>query len=350
MSESSRTVPNPWVSRAVHATLVVSLLVVIGFQVHRYFYSASEVRPRSGPEDQQNKNVRDWFITAGRAFAREQWEAAVEALEKVVEQDPENLPAWVRLAYAHHMLGHYDPALAAYLRVIQFEGRPRAWALYNIAAVYALKDEKRMALDYLREAVEAGFRQRDGEPPVAEDRDFRSFADDPEFLSLAELTKPVSKRDVYHQLDLMIGKWNLAGTANNRIGFAEFTSASGGCAIVGKCVDNSRSTNSTILLYYDPTNLKWRLVWLDDQGNVTHLEGGTGKGESLVLDGEQVTADGRRSVARTILEELDDGSFHIALMTSADGGDRWTDVLDARLLPQETKRARSAGPALPAPE
>ncbi|MHB0959666.1 MAG: tetratricopeptide repeat protein [Pirellulaceae bacterium] len=342
MSHLSRKVSNPWILRTIHGALAASLLIVIGMRVYQYFSTPPRDDSRSSASVLRSSVTRQWLSVADDAFAHERWDLAAQAFENVLTREPENLSAWVRLAYARHMQGHYDPALAAYLRVCQFDGRPRQWALYNIAAVYALKNEKRMALDYLQEAIEAGFRQQDTDPPIVEDSDFQSIAGDPEFLRLAELTKPVSKRDVYRQLDLMIGKWRLTNSQQNRIGVVEFKVTSGGYALIGECVDDTRHSNSTWLLFYEPRISKWRLVWLDDQGHIGQLAGSTAEDESMVLDGEQVTPDGRVRTAQTILKELDNGCLHISFKVSPDGGNHWTDVLVAQLLPFETK---SSGPA-----
>jgi tetratricopeptide (TPR) repeat protein len=337
MVEAAGNVSNPRMSRVLHAALIFGLLVVIGWRVYGYF-AAPETEVRTPGESLGTSDVQQWREAAGKAFAAEDWNVVVQACEKIVDDDPDNIQAWARLAYALHMLGRYDHAIAAYLRVCRAEGRPRQWAFYNIAAAYALKHEKDMALDYLREAVEAGYRQRVDERPVAEDPDFRALADDPEFQRLAELTKPVSQRNVYRQLDFIVGHWHLlSGDGRRKIGSAEFSSSSDGYAIVGKCADNARATESTIVAYYDPAAAHWKQVWLDDEGTVTELTSQTGDADSLVFDGESVLADGRRVTARVTWDDEPDGSVHLSRMTSSDGGNRWNELLEARLNPLRTK-------------
>lgn len=326
-------------SRLLHTVLIVSLLAVIGFRVYGYFAStASEVR--SARESLETNDVSQWRDAAGRAFATEDWNLAVEACEKIVAVEPGGVQAWVRLAYAHHQLGHYDQAIAAFLRVCDWEGRPRQWALFHLAAAYARKHEKQPELDckpialvFLREAVEAGFRQSSDadEPPVAQNPDFSSIADDPEFQRLAELTKPISQRNVYRQLDFIVGRWFLDSPDGQPIGSAEFAGASGEYALVGKCADNKRATNSIVLAYCDPATSQWQQVWVDDHGSVTRLTGQPSYGGTLIFEGEMTTADGRSFTSRLVFDQATDGTIHVSLMSSSDGGDRWTDVLDANL-------------------
>jgi hypothetical protein len=58
----------------------------------------------------------------------------------------------------------------------------------------------------------------------------------------------------------------------------------------------------------------------------------------MVFDGEAIMSDGRRLLARVIMDETSEGLVHLAMMTSADAGNRWDDVLDAKLRPQRQRR------------
>ena len=112
--------------------------MVIGVRVYGYFATtASETRSARRIAGDQRCVCRD---AAGKAFATEDWVLAVEACEKIVVEEPDNVQAWARLAYAQHQLARYDQAIAAYLRVCQSEGRPRQWALCNIAAAYGAQE------------------------------------------------------------------------------------------------------------------------------------------------------------------------------------------------------------------
>jgi hypothetical protein len=247
--------------------------------------------------------------------------------------------AWVRLGYSLHMLKQYDRALAVYLRVTKYEGRPRQWACYNIAAVYALKNEKKMALEYLQDAVESGYRQRDLEQPVVDDPDFKCLVDDPEFRRLAELTKPVSQRGAYRKLDFMLGNWVLISEHGSRVGTAELAAKSEGYAILGECTDDTQRVSSTMLFYYQPDQSKWQFTWLNDQGSVTQMIGSTTENNALVFEGDQVTADGRHYRARCTLEELENGAFSFAFETSADGGNNWNASFRANFEPRKAKES-----------
>jgi hypothetical protein len=325
-------------SRAVRAVLVLCLLVVIGFRVYGYFASSATETALTPRESLATEDLGQWRDALSKAFAAQDWELAAEACDKLVGQETDNMGIWMRLAYSQHMLGRFDQAIAAYLRVCQWEGRPRQWALYNISRAYAKQGEKQQALNYLQDAVEAGFRQRSDEPSVADEADFRSIADDPEFQRLAELSKPISKRNVYRQMDFLLGQWALLSGDERRIGSAEFSAATGGYTIVGECTDNTRAKKYTLLAYYHPATSRWRQTWLDDQGGVIDVTGTADvSGESFALEGEVATADGRTFAARVVFDEAADGAVHLAILSSSDGGARWTDILDATLVPVRAK-------------
>ena len=337
------------VSRIVHAALMLAVLLAIGWRVYGYF-ATTESDVRAARRAQTHSSEQQWREAAGRAFATEDWGVVVDSCERIVANDPDNMQAWARLAHALLMQKHYDPAIAAYLRVCHAEGRPRQWALYNIAAAYALKGEKAMALDYLREAVEAGYRQLIDERPVAEDPDFHTLADDPEFQRLAELTKPVSQRDVYRQLDFIVGRWTLMSRDSRRVGAAEFSLSSGGYAIVGHCADNTRATQATVMTYYEPVAAVWKQVWLDDHGAVLELTGQSEETRAVTFHGDWVLADGRRFAGRVRWNEEPDGRVHLVLSMSTDAGNRWGDLLDAHLVPRGSRQTVTRPPpSLPPP-
>ncbi len=342
-------------SRVLHGALIVCLLAAIGFRVYGYF--AWTAQDAQSADASSEADLTRWHDAASRGVAADDWNLVVDACEKILAKDPSSVRAWSRLAYGQHQLGRYDQAIAAYLHVCREEGRFRQWAKCNIAACYARKharqpdrDFKPIALDYLREAVEAGFRQRAEETPIAEDPDFASLADDSEFQRLAELTKPISQRTVYRQLDFLLGRWFLDSPEGRPVGSAEFAEASGQYAIVGRCSDNTRATESTFLAYYNPKTSHWEQTWVNDQGSVTHLTGEPSLGESWTFEGETTLSDGRCYQAQLTIDHAADGTIRLALRSSRDGGDRWADVLDVHLRADESSSASEDGrPASRAP-
>ncbi|MBM4092599.1 MAG: hypothetical protein FJ276_24750 [Planctomycetes bacterium] len=340
----SKTAPFRWVSRCVHATLAATLLVVIGLRVYAYFASpASEITPTVRAS---SGTASEWRDAGNSAFATEKWEEAAEAYGQLTRAEPDNVRAWVRFAYSLHATGRWDQALAAHLRVSQFPG-VRPWALYNVACVYAVKNERQMALDYLQEAVEAGFRRRE---PIEEDPDFKSLVDDPEFKELAEFVRPIGLRRVYRQFDFLLGRWYLLGSDDQRFGTFELSQAGENRFLfVGRLKDNTRVTTSTMAAYFEPKDRVWKQVWVDEQGTVTQVAGKADIGSALVLQGEVVTADGQRELARVTYREVEGGFVTHEISVSNDSGDTWKSQLTATLVPQGVRHAEQHSPTADSP-
>jgi hypothetical protein len=92
-----------------------------------------------------------------------------------------------------------------------------------------------------------------------------------------------------------------------------------------------------IFAFYDPRIGNWKQLWLDEQGNVIEMQGAPTQDDSLVLQGQRVTAGGEKSLARAEFAENEIGIVHVELATSTDDGSNWQQLLSARLLPQPSQ-------------
>lgn len=107
------------------------------------------------------------------------------------------------LGYHHQQLDHYDRAEQEYRKIIQHEGRANStrWAHYNLACIRAIQGRNDEAIDELRRAVQAGFKdtswaRRDGDlQPLHEDPRFHRILTDLEFAEPEEdsSTKPAEQ-------------------------------------------------------------------------------------------------------------------------------------------------------------
>lgn len=121
---------------------------------------------------------------AEAAFSSQDWAQAAKLFGQIVEIDPKDATSWHRLGYALHAEGKLDEALAAHLKAAEFPNT-KSLGTYNAACVYALKNDKEKAFEYLRKAVDAGFNQP---AQLATDTDMDNIRDDPRF---AEIEKAV---------------------------------------------------------------------------------------------------------------------------------------------------------------
>ena len=111
------------------------------------------------------------------------WEDAVESFEAATEEAPENASAWFWLGYATHGGGDPDKALPFHKKAAALGGPTKPTALYNVACVYSIKDDKDKAFEYLAQAVEAGFVDTG---QMKSDGDFKNIRDDKRFDEMIE--------------------------------------------------------------------------------------------------------------------------------------------------------------------
>jgi len=323
-----------WTHRGFHAILIGVLLSVIGIRVYSYFATSATADGRA----ERSLRLKDWHNIGNTAFEKKEWERAVESYTRITEVEPGNLQAWVRLAYALQAAERWDEAIAAHLRVSQFD-RATSWALYNIACVYAQKNEKRVALDYLREAVDAGYRSR---KPISTDTDLANLLEEPEFPELEELAKPVRLRSVYRRFDFLIGQWRLLTNEGRRAGRLDVQRGVDRYALFGQLKYDSSSVTYSILAYYDPGDHEWKQTWIDSEGSVFNLRSTDGDEETLAMVGEMVAAEGQDESIRLTYEFAEGGMIHHTLSRSRDSGATWEEMMNVVMVPFQSLEERPA--------
>jgi putative intracellular protease/amidase len=112
------------------------------------------------------------------------FEAAAEAWRAILAKDPANAVAWYLLGFSLHSMGKLDEAVAAATKAAD-SPEMRARALYSVACARALQGKKTEALEALRKAVDAGFKESWS---LKNDPDLASIRSEPGFTAiLAEL-------------------------------------------------------------------------------------------------------------------------------------------------------------------
>jgi len=317
--------------RSVQVAVACGLIAVIGVFVW------DQVHPLRGQQPKQESPARkqadrqtpiDWRQIGDRAYVQRDWDKAADAYRHELKRHPDSLPALVRLAYSLHSAGHLDEALAAHVQASRHV-YARSWALYNIACIYAVRHERELALDYLRQAIEAGFR---AERPIREDPDLAYIVDDPEFARIEELSQPLRVRAVYRRLDFLIGRWTLEGREARHEGTFELRRDTIRFALIGTCLDTALPMTATLLSYYDPGIQKWRQLWLDSEGNVMDLTAQSRVSNTLVLEGTWIRPNGDTDRAKLVYTLQDQHAVLLDLRVSVDSGQTWETVLTTRLV------------------
>jgi tetratricopeptide (TPR) repeat protein len=129
------------------------------------------------------KLVTAWFNKGLFHRGRGEWDKAEESFAKVIELRPDHADALQELAGIY--IGKMDYDKAARLYTMALEDLPGAGMSikYNLACVYALKNDKEKALKYLKEIMDQGFERID---VMKNDRQLDNLRNTEEFRKMIE--------------------------------------------------------------------------------------------------------------------------------------------------------------------
>lgn len=118
------------------------------------------------------------------ALQSQDWDEAIKAFSALTEANAKDADAWFSLGYALHASGEIDKALPVHQKAAALgSGEVKSTALYNIACVHSLKKDADKAIEYLEQAVAAGFTDT---TQMKSDADFKNVRDDKRFKELIE--------------------------------------------------------------------------------------------------------------------------------------------------------------------
>jgi hypothetical protein len=135
-------------------------------------------------------------------------------------------------------------------------------------------------------------------------------------------------------LDFWVGEWTVHVGAQ-QVGTNTIEKELGGCALSERW-RGADGTEGRSWFYFDRAMDRWKQVWVTQDGLRT---GGTKEKTELApagteaqvrFQGAYATDDGSLVADRTTLTALADGSVRQLIEISADGGETWRTVFDAR--------------------
>jgi hypothetical protein len=235
---------------------------------------------------------------AARLFEARRWGEAAAAYQSVVEREPGNALAIVRLARSRAANGEDAAALEAL----------KSWFATGSASFQAA-----MTLP-----------------------EFESLRADPRFTAIVEPHRPCNTPE-FRQFDFWLGDWDVEsvaapGTVSRNL----ITRSYDGCAIREEYTTPSGFAG-TSLNFYDAPRKVWHQTWIDNQGGALYIEGGL-QGTAMVL---QSVGD-LTHVQRITWTPLPDGRVRQHWETTSDGGKNWTTAFDGTY----TRRA-TGSPSVP---
>ena len=116
---------------------------------------------------------------AGAVF-KDDPERALTHLQKALELEPGNRQALQALYQYYYAQKDYDASLRYQMEFVDLHGADKGIA-YDIACIYALKGDKKRALDWLRTALELGFKDFDH---LREDADLESLRTETDYVDM----------------------------------------------------------------------------------------------------------------------------------------------------------------------
>ena len=228
---------------------------------------------------------------AASLFEAKRWADAASAYQAIVQDEPQNAVALVRLARARAANGQADEAFAAL----------QAWFATGTGAY----------LGAMRFPEFAGLR------------------DDPRFAAIVEPHKPCNTTE-YRQFDFWVGDWDVeTPAAPGRASHSRITRIHDGCTILEQYESPDGYVGSS-LNFYDAPRKVWHQTWIDNQGGALYLEGRL-EGKAMVLRsvGEAV------NVQCITWTPLDGGGLRQHWESTTDGGKTWATVFDGNYRPRE---------------
>ena len=113
------------------------------------------------------------------------WDSAIELLRESVKLDETNPEAVFYLGYALHMNDELDEALKWHQAAAKTKAKA-ALGNYNIACIYAMREDADKAIKHLELAMDAGLTDFLDSKRIKNDEDFLAIKDDERFIKIVE--------------------------------------------------------------------------------------------------------------------------------------------------------------------
>jgi tetratricopeptide (TPR) repeat protein len=284
--------------------------------------------------------VQGLVSTAEKAeefYQQGRWKEAAEAYSAILQTDPSNTQALMRLGAAHHALGNYDKAADVYRRVLEKNSHPVA--VYNLACASARLGEKEKAFELLDQLIA-------GKAPVlrqiSSEEDFAALRGDARFDEVlkkaARIATPCLVRAEYSQFDFWTGEWEVRNPQGQIVGHNSVQKVADGCLILENWTDRVGGSGKS-LNYFDVVTGKWHQKWMGSQGNALELVGEY-KDNAMRYTGVTAGRDGKKTQERLTFFRLDENRVRQLWEQSSDEDQTWTTIFDGMYLRKKASAAR----------
>lgn len=260
---------------------------------------------------------------ARSSFNAGDFEAAADAYNQIAENDSLVQSDWLSYGMALLETGKLDEAVTTLSRV-EKAGPFFPAARYQMARAFAKKKQAKKSLEYLQQAVAAGYRD---DASMKTDKALLSLANREEFTALvmqaAQNARPCEFADEYGQLDFWVGDWDVYTKSGQLAGHNTITKDIHSCAVF----ENWRSARSSGMTgksmnFYNPATGKWEQQWVGDDGGLIQMSADF-DGTAMHFSGEHIELTGDVKKMRMTLTPLENGHVRQFIEESLDGGQTW---------------------------
>jgi tetratricopeptide (TPR) repeat protein len=285
------------------------MVLIFGLLLLAASVSAQEVESASAAEQ------------AAAHYQAEEWAKAARAYERVVEEEPANGQAWLRLGLSRYNLKKFSEATQALEQADKIGFAPQ-FGRYWIGVSYAQQGEKDRAFEWLNKAIEAGYanvqqlESADDLAPLRGDERFGGI-----LLQAKTNLRPCENLEVYRQFDFWVGDWEVH-SQGQKAGTNSIQKVAGDCILLENWTSASGISVGKSINFYHPHKKKWVQLWVDSSGLVLPIEGEYRDG-AMHFRGEYLYRNGNRALFRGTWTPLPDGRVRQFLEQSTDEGKTW---------------------------
>lgn len=271
------------------------------------------------------------------AFSRGKYDVAIPLLRARLDENPNDLGDWFRLGFALHTEGRLEEAIDAHARAAESSGPQKALAIYNWGCALAMLGRKEEAIVKLEEAVANGFYRK---KTMLEDPELDSLRKEPRFLKIVEsMVRPADSDEEAsdnNELDFYVGEWELQDKDGKPVAQTTVTSEQNG-HVLREVFRADRQSTSTSLLFFDPTEERWKQTVIGGSGRIVYYEG-TWENNALRLEGREVARDEAPRRRRfTLTPDPNEGTISWKLERSDEDGESFEILFEGRLVARKPR-------------
>ena len=268
------------------------------------------------PEQRQQANI---FYVAS------DWKESLKAYQTIVQAEPQNWNAKMRLGVSMAGLGRQKEALPLLEDANKIGNNFQT--KYALSSAYAKDANKDKAFQWLDSAVVSGFAQL---TIFESDAGFNGLKTDKRYAiyydRILRSVYPCRYAPEFRQFDFWIGEWEVKNTQGQPAGKSKIELMLGDCIIYENwtsALPNIYSGKSFNL--YNSVTKKWMQTWVDDKGAVLEFIDGEYKDNKLTFI---TRPDPQNQITRLTFYNLNPDLVRQLFEVTNDEGKTWTTTTD----------------------